>query len=218
MAYTIPAAAAWPAVLKRERSLTWKPDFGNEASPPALDGTRQYRNTNGGGLWRASFQNFQLMTREQVLAWEGTEVLLRGGMTPVDVPFCGYRLRRSNPASPVTLKSTGGWAARAVNGRVTVGNASGDLVGGIHFSDDDGGSGGVYGWRLYRIDSIVANISPGVFDITFWPPARKAVANNHPLEIEDPKCVMRLAASDSMDLALELRRRGNPNAEFVEAF
>lgn len=224
MAYTIPAAASWPAVLKRERSLSWKPDFGNESSPPALDGTRQYRNTNGGGLWRASFLNFQLMTREQVLAWEGTEVLLRGGMTPVDVPHCAYRPRRINPAVAIVAKAQiGGWAARAISGVIAIAHAD-SLIAGMHFADYDAS---VYGWRLYRVETAVAGetfLDTGVgagftlYSVTFWPPARKAVADNHTLEIEDPKCVMRLAASDSMDVALELRKYGNPNAEFIEAF
>lgn len=226
MPYTIPNAAQWPDVLKRERSVRWMPDFGNETSPPALDGTRQFRNTNGGGLWRAAFIGGQLTRREHVLAWMATEVVLRGGMTPVDVPFCGYRPRRINPSVAIVAKAeAGGWAARATSGVIAIARAD-DLVPGMHFSDFDGGSGGVYGWRLYRIETAITGetiLDTGfgaaftAYSITFWPPARKAVADDHVLEIEEPRCVMRLAASDSMDLELELRKRGNPNAEFIEA-
>lgn len=212
---TIPAALQWPTLLKRDRLLSWSPRFMNEYSPPTIDGTIQVRNTNGGGLWSAAFGTVQLNGKDQVLAWQGFEVWAKGGLEPIDVPFCGYRLDRLNPAVPVTLlSSTGGWAARAVTGRVTVGNGAGDLVAGIHFSDYDA----LYGYRLYRIGAIVANISPGVFDIAFWPPARVAAADSHSLEIEHPRCVMRLAASDAMDLELDLHKRGTPSVSFIEAF
>jgi hypothetical protein len=82
MAYTIPSAMPWPsALLCRERSLQWIPDYGHEASPPALDGTRQFGSSNGGGLWRAMLNGVQLRTPEHVKAWLAFEIQLRGGMT-----------------------------------------------------------------------------------------------------------------------------------------
>jgi hypothetical protein len=185
MAYTIPSAMPWPsALLCRERSLQWIPDYGHEASPPALDGTRQFGSSNGGGLWRAMLNGVQLRTPEHVKAWLAFEIQLRGGMTPIDVPlFLGHQPRPDSGTS--------------VNIR----------------ADHDGTT---YGWRLHRIET-VAFSSGDLADITFWPPARFAVANNHRLEFDDPKCVMRLAGSGSTDLTLEYRKRGDPDASFVEA-
>lgn len=214
MAYTIPSAMPWPtALLCRERSLQWIPDYGHEASPPALDGTRQFGSSNGGGLWRSMLNGVQLRTPEHVKAWLAFEIQLRGGMTPIDVPlFLGHQPRPDSGTSVNIKAVNGGWAARAVSGRVELVNAQ-TLEAGQHFADHDGTT---YGWRLHRIET-VAFSSGDLADITFWPPARFAVANNHRLEFDDPKCVMRLAGSGSTDLTLEYRKRGDPDASFVEA-
>lgn len=218
MPYTIIDAAEWlPELTDRERSASWVPDFQNQAGPPALDGTRQYRNTNGGGLWRAAFNTVQLRSKAQVLAWQAMEVTLRGGMTPVDVPYCGYRPQPIT-GTVATIQTVDGWAARDVAGRIQLVDST-ELEAGMHFSDYDAA---IYGWRMYRVESVTQPSSPGTSDmrdITFWPPARFAAGlTGHQLEIDHPRCVMQLADSGSMDLELELRKRGNPNVEFIEAF
>jgi hypothetical protein len=219
---TINAAAAWSDKLCREKSLSWIPDFGNEASPPGLDGTRQYRNSNGGGLWRARFNGEQLrhkrrgpLADDQVLAWFAQEAVLQGGKTPVDVPLllCAY-VPRADAAATV-IATIGATLAGAVSGRVVL-THSGDLVAGMHFSVFDATT---YGWRLHRIYSVAAVGGHATWrDIVFWPRLRFTIADATTLEFDHPKCVMRLAASDSMDLELSMRVRGEPSAEFVEAF
>lgn len=216
MSYTIPNAKAWPdALLLRERGLQWVPDFNNTGSPPALDGSRQFGSSSGGGLWRASLSQVQLRTARQIRSWMAFEIATRGGATPVDVPLflTGYQPTFNGAHSGIVIRAVnGGWAARAISGRVELVNAD-DLDVGQHFADYDATT---YGWRLHRIET--ANHSSGsLVDITFWPPARFAVANNHVLEFDAPRCVMRLPGSGSMDLQLEYRKRGNPDAEFVEA-
>lgn len=208
MAFTIISAMPWPSpLLLRERSLQWIPDYGHEASPPALDGTRQFGSNNGGGLWRCTLSGVQLRRPEHVKAWLAFEVGLRGGMTPLDVPLF---LKGYQPNSTVAA-TNGGWPARAISGRVTV---SGEPIEpGQHFSDYDSS---VYGWRLHRIETAEES-SGNLVNITFWPPARFAVADSHALEITSPRCVMRLAGSGSTDLDLEYRKRGDPDASFVEA-
>jgi hypothetical protein len=213
---TIISAAQWSSLLRRERALKWTLDWNNEAGPAALDGTRQYGNSTGGPLWRAAYLGEQLRTREQVLAWMAQEAVLRGGATPVDVPslLCGYKPTPDDGA-PIVIAAVDGWAARAVQGRITLTHA-GELIAGMHFADYDATT---YGWRMHRIATVAAVMGHGLQrDITFVPPARFAVADGHALEFDEPRCVMRLAASDSMDVELELRKRGNPNAQFVEAF
>lgn len=211
------SAAQWPDVIKcRERSLSWMSDFGNQASPPGLDGTRQYRSLNGGGLWRAVLNVVQLRTREQILAWMAMEVLLKGGAMPVDVPLLLYRYQpRLEAGTSIAVRAImGGWPARAVTGRVTTEGTT-TLEPGQHFSIYDGTT---YGWRLHRIAAVAATEFPQRFDLTFWPPTRFIVPDDEPLEIEEPRCVMRLAESDAMDLELELRKRGGPSVVFTEAY
>lgn len=213
---TIPAALAWPATLERERSLRWSPRFGNEHSPPTLDGTVQVRNANGGGLWEAAFGTEQLRTKAQVLAWQAIEAEAQGGLQPIDVPLllCAQRPRPTD-LSAIVITAVGVMAARDISGRVDLENA-GELVAGMHFADYDATT---YGWRLYRIASVAAVVGqPTQRDIGFWPPLRFAVADNHAFEFEAPRCVMKLASSDVMDLELDLRKRANPSVTFIEAF
>jgi hypothetical protein len=213
---TIPSALTWPTTLERERSLRWSPRFGNEHSPPTLDGSIQVRNINGGGLWEAAFGTEQLRGREQLLAWQAMEVSAQGGLQPIDVPLllCRQRPRPAN-LTAIVVTAVGALAARDMAARVDLEN-SGELAAGMHFADYDAA---LYGWRLYRIDSVAAvGGQPTQRDITFWPPLRFAIADNHALEFEAPRCVMKLAKSDDMDLELELRKRGSPSASFIEAF
>jgi hypothetical protein len=216
MPYTIPSALSWPDALKlRERSVEWILDFGLDASPPALDGTRQLGSSNGGGLWRLNMTGVQLRRPEHVKAWLTFELALRGGATPVDVPLflTGYQPTYNGQHSGVVIRATnGGWPARAVSGRVELIHVD-SLEPPHHFADYDSS---IYGWRMHRIETVTLS-SGDLADITFWPPARFAVANNHQLEFDAPKQVMRLSGSGSTDLDLEYRKRGNPNAEFVEA-
>jgi len=222
MAYTISLAAQWPESLEVERSLKWSPDWGHEASPPTIAGNRQFRSITGGGLWRALFSSLVVTQhRGNVRDWLALEIALRGGMTPVDVPLllCAYQPEPATPTSddaPV-ISSSGGWAARAVSGRIDLENAV-EVVAGMHFSDYDPTT---YGWRLHRIETVALAGSgggPTERDITFWPPARFSVADGHRLEWKEPRCVMQLASADAMDIELDLRKRGSPSASFIEVF
>ena len=214
---TIISALQWSEALRcRERSLQWTPDYGHAASPPALDGTQQYGSSNGGGLWRCTLNGVQLRSTAQIKAWLALEIQLRGGKVPIDVPlFLWVYQPKPVVGASVDIAAVGGWAARAIGGTVVLNDADG-LEPGQHFSDYDAT---IYGWRMHRIESVSAvGGQPTQRYITFWPPARFAVADTHALEFDEPRCVMRLAGSGSMDLDLDLRKRGNPNAELVEAF
>lgn len=213
---TIIDALEAPAVLERERSLSWVPFFQNERGPATIDGTYQTRNANGGGLWAASFSSVQIRTAEQRKAWRAFQIQARGGMVPIDVPVCAER-PRSLMGTTVQIYTVDGWEARAVSGRVDLVDST-EIEAGMFFSDYDATT---YGWRLYLIESVVTVGSPGGAtqrDITFWPPARFAagLTGSHQLEFAHPRCVMQLASSDSMDLELDQRRFGNPSAEFIE--
>jgi hypothetical protein len=199
-------------MLMRERALTWAPDFMNEAGPPSLDGSRQFRSLSGGGAWRSTFDGVQIRTAAHRKAWRALEVTLKGGMTPVDVPVCAERPRQAGGGMAVSIVAvTPGWAARAVAGRIDLVDST-VIEPGMFFSDYDATT---YGWRVYLIDSVTP-VSGTQYDITFWPPARFAVAAAHGLEFEEPRCVMQLAASDAMNMELAQRRFGDPGADFIE--
>lgn len=216
MAHSIVHALNPPAVLERERSLSWVPFFQNERGPATLDGTYQSRNANGGGLWEATFNGVQIRNAQHRKDWRAFQIAARGGMQPINVPCCAERPRSTQGTTP-QIYTVDGWAARAVSGRVELVDST-EIEAGMFFSDYDAA---VYGWRLYLIEEVTTPGSPGAAnyrDITFWPPARFAagLTGSHLLEFDHPRCVMQLASSDSMDLELEQRRFGNPTAEFIE--
>jgi len=84
--------------------------------------------------------------------------------------------------------------------------AIGDVQAGQHFSIDE---------RLYRITGVTDN-GGGNFDLSIWPPLRKAIAVGDWMEFDDPTCRMRLASDQEMNLDLQSRRFGNPTVRFVE--
>lgn len=218
---TIIAAEPYPAVLEREQGLLWKPDFMNDASPKTISGLRQVFNKNGGGLWRARFDNVVINRSSFILAWRAAEVTFAGGLTPVDVPqlLCGLQpfplLASGRPdfASAITVTVVGDTDARAVALRLAI-TLAGEIKAGQDFSVYNGVQ---YGWRMHRIKTVAAvGGHTDQRDITFWPPLRFALSNSDPLEFKAPRCVMQLDESASMDMPLELRQRGSPSAGFVE--
>lgn len=212
-AYTTIAPLQWPAgILDRESMLSWELDPASEMSPPALDGTEQGRNSIGGPRWRMTMAGVQLRKSFQVLLWQKMEGLIEGTKNPVELPF------RVPGQAPVPAANTvkvigGGWAARAVSGRIEL-TDSGEINEGSHFSDFDGT---LYGRRMYRVLTVAAvGGNPTWRDITFLPPLRFAAANNHGIDFKTPSCVMKLAQGDGMRLELRLRRFADPSPDFVE--
>ncbi len=91
--------------------------------------------------------------------------------------------------------------------------AGDDLHGGEYFSIDHATNR----WRLYRIRTATKNLD-GTWAVTIRPPLREDVLTGVALEFDRPKCVMRLAAVDSMDATFEQAWYGTQAAMFVEAF
>lgn len=214
---TIPDPYLWLPALRKEGLVTWEPWFGNEHSPPTLDGTVQVRNGNGGGLWRATFSKIPLWTTEELLAWQRMEVELQGGLEPVSVPWnmCTlYPTPSSGDPADIEIRTVGVTAARATSMRVDL-VTSGELLPGMHFSKNNT----TYGQRMYRIRSVAeVGGQPTQRDITIWPPLRAEIGDDLALVFDEVRCVMKLDKSDAMKNELELRVTGVPSASFVEAF
>jgi hypothetical protein len=217
---TIVSAVQWPDVLKRDRIVSWTPEFQNTVSAPTISGQRQVANLNGGGLWRASFESVYLRTPEQIRAWRAMQIRLQGGLVPIDVPVCLHVQQpfpvasgRPDFASAITVVTVGSTAARAVALRLSI-TLAGTIAEGQFFSVYDATT---YGNRLHMIDTVAAvGGQPAQRDITFWPPLRFALSGGATLEFKSPKCVMALDRSDAMLLKHENRKRGTSDVSFVE--
>lgn len=234
----MPDAVVFPSSLLRERSGGWSLKATTVSPGQSATGAFSVARIDGGGAWVTELGGVNLKTKTHVKLWRALENLADGGVEPVVVPMCD---KRHFPApivdgEPVysedpiphdddTFFDDGsGYAQSVVEASVTTSAAlratslsltptsMGDLEGGEYFSINHP----VQGWRLYRIGTAV--LSGGVYAVTIRPPLREAVMAGTRLEFDRPRCTMRLASGDSMNLSLDSRRFANPSVSFVEYF
>ena len=169
----------------------------------SLSGDETMVATDGGGRWRADYQNAPLNRRDKVMAWRAARAMMEGGIVPIIFPVCDARHQPVNKPVGVThsdgtsfddetLYGSGGGDVtssasadlRATSMTINVSALEKPLVGGERFSIDH------TNWRhrLYEIKKVDGN------RIEFRPPLREAVPAGTSIEFRDPKCVMRLAS------------------------
>lgn len=194
---------------------------------------------DGGGLWKATMTDVSLRTADQVRAWRALTAICDGIAQPIIVTMCDKRhfpaplvnggrlvalddVPHSDDASfdddtdyaSDVVEASLAVAAALRDTAITIDiTAGGDLMGGEYFSIDHED----LRWRLYRLRTAVDN-GDGTWDCTIRPPLRAAVAIGAALQFDRPKCVMRLATPEAMDLTLSLRKFGKPTVSFIEAF
>ena len=106
---------------------------------------------------------------------------------------------------------TGTAALRATSMGIGI-NYAGDLMGGESFSINHP----TVGWRLYEIKTVEYSGTSNA-TISFLPPLREAVTALTPMEFDRPRCTMRLAQTNSMDLSVVPWTFNQASAEFIEA-
>lgn len=194
---------------------------------------------DGGGNWKATLSDVSLRTADHVRAWRALAAICDGGVQPIIVPMCDKRhmpaplvngiplyslddvphsdnspfsddTEYASDVIEATLNAVAALRATSITINMIAG---GDLMGGEYFSIDHE----TLRWRLYRLRTVLDN-GDGTWACTIRPPLRAAVAADTPLQFDRPKCVMRLASADAMDLMLEQRKRAHPSVSFIEAF
>lgn len=193
---------------------------------------------DGGGIWKATLSEVPLMTADHVRAWRAFTATCEGGAMPVIVEMCdkragpfpvvnGKRVTSANvphdddtphdDGTPyecsVVSAIVGNGNLRATSILVIPTTAGSVLRGGEHFSIDHGDP---LRDRLYRIASVEQTVDGPLCEIR--PPLRAAVGGGTAANFDHPRCVMRLATPDAMDLLLQQRKFGKPSASFLEAF
>lgn len=214
----------WPCEVLAPQNIAIDLAPRSLAGPASVSGKTQVVSSDA-GLWKVTYGNLIVRSRNAVLAHRAIAALLEGRLGTILVPICrAYQplpqadgLFEEVPhdddaffdddtgyvggATNITLNDD--VAARAVSCTVTV-NYGNDPEPGQHFSVDDG--------RMYRVRTYDADT--GV--MTFRPPAREAIDAGTELEFDDPVVRCRLASDKEMDLELQLRRFGNPTVQFIE--
>lgn len=220
-------AIRWPCEVLRPQNVAFDIDSRSLAGPASVSGATQVVASDA-GIWKATYGNIIVKSRNAVLAHRAIAALLEGRLGTILVPLCrAYgpssgavsdqsffaRVPHSDDAyfdddtgyvgslTDVVLAADA--AVRATALTVTVNYAADDIQPGMHFS---------LGERLYRVRTF--DSSTGT--MTIRPPLREAVTAGDRLEFDDPCCRMRLANDDGLDLELSLRRFGSPTIQFIE--
>lgn len=229
----------FPESLMRESAIMFALAGSSIGSGASASGQEPATSFDGGGRWKATMTDVSLRTADQVRAWRALAAICDGIAQPIIVPMCdkrhfpaplvnGVRLISLDDVphddnSPfdddteyvsdvvnASLTNAGTLRDTAITISMTVG---GDLMGGEYFSIDHE----TLRWRLYELRTVLDN-GDGTWDCTIRPPLRGNVDAGTALQFDRPKCVMRLATPDAMDLTLSLRKFGRPTVNFVEAF
>lgn len=238
-------AIVFPRRLLREMSHAWNP-VGVAATPgvtarsvPVLG------RTDGGGFWSCTMSDVSLSggrglqgkDRQKVttLLWRAIRQICDGGVNRIVVPRNDtlFRPWPEGLAQNVNIDiphsdgapfddgagyyqsiidiTCGGAELRDTSLDVTI-NYAGQLMGGESFSIEHL----TMGWRLYEIGTVEYSDDSHA-TITFSPPLREDVAAGTSLEFDRPRCLMRLAQPNSMDLTVKTWTFNSASVTFLEA-
>ncbi len=187
---------------------------------------------DGGGVWMLNIGDVQVSTQDNVKAWRALGAMLDGGATDFIVPVReelmvpvpviydsnGNRIYRlldedgfESEMISATLASSA--ALRATSLTIDIDTSDVELRGGEMFSLEHP----THSHKAYRIGLVTDN-EDGTWDVNFRPPLREAADAGDKVQFDYPKCVMRLADPQVMDLTLERREFGQGRMSWVEAF
>lgn len=219
----------WPEDVLSPRTPSFDAAPRTMSGPASISGHSQAVSSSA-GIWKFTFGGIAVSDHSEILAWRALAALLEGRMGSVLVPLCRDRQPITDaaraadvwaplPHSDDTLFSDGtGYESSSVSvevdGAVAAGGTSASII--LHYGGTpEPGHHFSVGDRLYRLKS-VSWTSETEADVTFWPPAREAIADATFLEFDDPVCRMRLASDAEMDLPLDARRFAVVDVRFLE--
>lgn len=237
----------FPRALLREQSHSWNLVGTATTPGVTAQSVAPLVRSDGGGLWSCSMTNVSLSgrvgsnlkdkqrIRVATLLWRAVRQIADGGVNAIVVPrndalfrpwpdgvsqTIGLDVPHSDGTdfsdcegyyqSVIDITANAA-ALRATSLDVTI-NYAGELMGGESFSINHP----TMGWRLYEI-ATVDQVSDTEATITFNPPLREAVTSGTVLEFDRPRCIMRLAATNSMDLSVVPWTFNTASVSFIEA-
>jgi hypothetical protein len=237
---------AFPRRLLREKSHAWNLlGVAATAGQTATNVSVTVR-SDGGGFWSCAMTDVSLGARQPgqqgrerqrvaTLLWRAVRQVANGGASPLVVPrndalFRPWppRLAQAVPPLPhgddTLFSDETGYEQATI--QVTSAGASlrdtqllltlidcAPLQGGECFSINHQ----TVGWRLYEI----ATVSPVDHDrlvVKVRPPLREDIVDGTVLEFDRPRCVMRLATPNAMDLTVQPWTFNSASVQFIETF
>lgn len=239
-------AIEFPRRLLREKRHSWNL-LGVAATPgQTAKSVATLVRSDGGGFWSCSMSDISLSggrgltgrdrQRVTTLLWRAVRQICDGGINAIIVPrndalfrpwpeglsqTAGLDIAHSDGSlfgddtgydQPVIDIVAGAASLRATSIDIGI-NYAGELIGGEAFSIIHP----TMGWRMYEI-ATVDYTDDDAATITFMPPLREAIAAGTPLEFDRPRCLMRLGATNSMDLNINPWTFNSASVDFVETF
>jgi hypothetical protein len=219
--------------------ITLRPNgFNLDVIAPSISGGRNLIgiayavNYSAGGAWQLTYNQVELQSPAQHLAWMGASTILNGGTTPMAmlVPV-GYinpfpsgaitELPAVDAGSPKIVAAMGeGAALYAPTIKISVVHGTA-LKAGHLFSINHT----TQGWRLYQIRSVISSTDTPTtdtdsirYDVTIRPPLREETHQAKALEFDWPRCLMSLPPGRSMPWMPTDWWRAAPSPTFIEWF
>lgn len=194
----------------------------------------------GGGLWTATLTDINIVTEDEVRVFRAVRMAAEGGATPLLVPRRGELKLAPWPnfgAGSVTsygdipfsdgaLFSDGsGFYQPVISVRTVTAAALRDTTLTLQIVVGSPFRGGevfsivhaIEGERMYEITNVTLDVS-GNSVVTIRPPLRDDVPAGASLNFDLPRCTMRLAKPDAMDLDLSTFPYPKQTVSFVETF
>lgn len=229
----------WPRILNLDRMWSWEIAGGTRSGGRALSGLMPSMRLDGGGYWTAALSDVRVNQTAQVLCWRALTARLDGGAAPFVMEMREPRFPpwptvsgevvteqyQSTNSDGSSCSDGTGYVSDAIlaslveaaplrSTTIKVAIASGaPLQGGEHLSIQHD----TFSHRLYRVGRVTVD-GDGNSLVGIRPPLREATAAGTRVEFDYPKCIMKLATQNAMDLPLELRFFGKASPKLVEDF
>jgi hypothetical protein len=237
----------FPRLLLREKSHGWNL-AGVAATPGVnAQSVASIIRSDGGGFWTCRMSDISLSglgtakgkerQKLSTLLWRAVRQLCNGGVSPIVVPRNDALFRPWPEGIPVAIpvpvshsdtaffsdgsgyvqptiivKADDDADLRATSIALNL-IQCGQLFGGESFSIYHN----MIGWRLYEIGKVIYTDDTHA-TVTFLPPLREAILEGADIEFEQPRCMMRLAQPNSMDLTIAPWTFNTGSVDFIEAF
>jgi hypothetical protein len=231
----------WPPRLNRPLAVKFNLAASTLAPGQSAFGAFPFGRRDGGGLWLATLTNINLRADDDVRAFRAVRMAAQGGVVPIfvprndtglapwpldgdgkpiksygDIPFSDDSLFSDDTGffqNVIDVVTVGASTLRQTTLPVQV-NYGSALRGGECFSILHP----VESWRMYEVVSIATAAGSSQLTLTIEPPLRDDVPIGTQLDFDNPRCTMRLAKPDSMDLDLTTYPYPRPAVDFVETF
>lgn len=226
-------AMDWPAALPLRR-VDFTPAYQSRSGGQSVSGSEQII-VSPAAMWKASV-GVAVRGEDANLAVRAFVAQMEGRAGTVLVPkWDKHRPRNKNGRQFSQAKAAGygesggdafNWDLSGlgqqdtVQARLSSGAGLRDTQISVDLIDGDGPRPGHYfgiDQRIYRCQQVWQEDVGDPAEVQFWPPLRAAAADNTPVILDRPVCLMRFATDDTGDIALSRAGSGMVMFDFMEA-